>query len=134
MSMSKLDPSQITRMTYDSSLEAVKVSIQSVDMSIELSAADGDNVTSIPNYNLIETTAATDAKGMKTVNLYVDAGAAASAKIQVSPVDSGNNWIDLPSSTTAQGAMSGPLSICARRVQVVVVTGTPVYHLVMQSV
>lgn len=125
----------VLREVYDTTTGALKtVPSSATSFAVELSAADGDNVTAKADVALVETTTATSAVGMKTLNVYVDTGAAASVKVQVSPVDSGSNWIDLPSSTTAQGAMSGPLSICARRIQVVVVSGTPVYHVVMQSV
>lgn len=132
MSRSKLDATQIAQSTYDGTLEAVKVAIQSVDMSMELSAADGDNVTAKPDVALVSNTTAISCVGMKTINLYVSG--TGTAKVQVSGTDAGATFIDLPSSTTVSGAMSGPLSICARRIQIVFTVGTPTVNLVMQSV
>lgn len=110
----------------------------STEFSVELSAADGDNVTSKPDVSLVENTTAVSAVGMKSANLYVEAGVAATIKLQVSPVDSGDIWMDVTGGSVANDPTdlkaTGVLSICARRVRLVVVAGSPVYHLVMQSV
>lgn len=123
----------VLREAYDETTGALKtIPSSATSFAIELDAADGDNVTAKPDTNVISTTDATSCIGMKTVNLYVSG--TGTAKIQVSGTDSGATFIDLPSSTTIAGAMSGPLSICARRIQIVFTAGTPDVNLVMQSV
>lgn len=123
----------VLRGVYDEATGALKtVPSSATSFAIELDAADGDNVTAKADVGLITTTTATSCIGMKTVNLYVSG--TGTAKIQVSGTDSGATFIDLPSSTIAAGAMSGPLSICARRIQIVFTVGTPTVNLVMQSV
>lgn len=123
----------VLREAFDDVSGALKtVPSSATSFQIELSAADGDNVTTKPDALVISDTTATSAIGMKTVNLYVSG--TGTAKIQVSGTDAGATFIDLPSSTTASGAMSGPLTICARRIQIVFTVGTPTVSLVMQSV
>lgn len=121
------------RQAFDETTGALKtIPASNTSFAIELDAADGDNVTAKPDVSLVVDTTAISAIGMKTVNLYVSGVGA--AKVQVSGTDAGATFIDLPSSTTSAGAMSGPLSICARRVQIVYTSGTPTVNLVMQSV
>jgi len=45
MPMSKLDYAQVIRSAYDESAEALKTTIQNTEIAIELSATDGDSVT-----------------------------------------------------------------------------------------
>ena len=123
----------VLREAYDINNGALKtVPSSATSFAIELDAADGDNVTAKPDVGLVSNTTAVSCIGMKTVNLYVSGTGA--AKVQVSGTDSGATFIDLPSSTVTAGAMSGPLSICARRIQIVFTSGTPTVNLVMQSV
>ena len=132
---SSLTGELIMREVYSEADGALKtVPSSATSFAIELDSADGDNVTAKPDVAIISTTTITSCVGMKSVCVVVEAGSAASVKLQVSPMDSGSVFMDVPSSTTAQGAMSSVLSICARRIQVVVVSGSPVYHVVMQSV
>lgn len=127
------------REAFDLATGALKT-IPSADtsFSIELDAADGDSVTSKPDVTLVNDATETNARGMKSANLYIEAGVAATAKIQVSPTDSGNVWMDLPSGSVANDLTdlkaTGSLSICARRIRIATVVGTPTFHLVMQSV
>ena len=120
----------------DGALKTVPAAATS--FSIELDAADGDNVTSKPDVALISSTTASSALGMKSACLYIEAGAAATVKLQVSPNDSGTVFMDVPSGSIASDPTdlkaTTVLSVCARQVRVVVVSGSPVYHLVMQSV
>lgn len=44
MAMTSLDYPQVLRTVYDEATQTLKVSIESIDMSIELSHADGDSV------------------------------------------------------------------------------------------
>lgn len=123
----------VLREAFDEASGALKtVPSSATSFEIELSAADGDNVTAKADVGIVSDTNPVSAVGMKTVNLYVSG--VGSAKIQVSGTDSGSNFIDVPSSTTNAGSMSGPLSICARRIQIVFTAGTPTVSLVMQSV
>ncbi len=52
MSRSKLDPSHIIQHIYDTATESAKVSIQNLDLAIELSADDGDTI--VPQKKMIE--------------------------------------------------------------------------------
>lgn len=123
----------VLRESFDATAGALKtVPSSATSFAIELDAADGDNVTAKPDSALVATTDVSVCVGMKTVNLFVSGVGA--AKLQVSGEDSGGTFIDVPSSTTSAGAMSGPLSICARRIQIVFTSGTPTVSLVMQSV
>lgn len=123
----------VLRGAFDETTGALKtVPSSATSFAIELDAADGDNVTAKADVSLVSNTTEISCIGMKTVNLYVSG--TGTAKVQVSGTDSGATFIDLPSSTIAAGAMSGPLSICARRIQIVFTVGTPTVSLVMQSV
>lgn len=106
--------------------------------SIELDAADGDNVLTKADNSATATTTAVSAVGMKTVNLFVNPGAATTVKIQVSGEDTGSNFMDLPSGSVANDPTlvksTGPIEICARRAKVVVVSGALTYSLVLQGV
>lgn len=133
MSSHNLTSELVLRESYDEVNGALKtIPSSNTSFAIELDAADGDNVTAKPDVSTTSTTTAISAVGMKTVNLYVSG--TGTAKLQVSGTDSGGTFIDVPSSTTAAGAMSGPLTICARRIQIVYTVGTPTVDLVMQSV
>lgn len=139
MSTHNLTSELVLREAYDPTAGALKtIPSSATSFAIELDSADGDNVTAKPDVSLISDVTASSCVGMKSAAIYTEAGAAAGVKLQVSPVDSGNIWMDVPSSTIATSltlvVSSGVLSICARRIQVVVTSGTPVYHLVMQSV
>lgn len=134
-----LNSDLVLRAAWDPVNEGLKIiPATNTEFAIELSSLDGDSVLSVPNFSTVSTTTATDSKGMKSAVLYVEPGAAASVKLQVSPVDSASVWMDVPTSTVASDltnvTASAVLSICARRVRVVVVSGSPVYHLVMQGV
>ena len=123
----------VLREAYDATSGALKtVPSSATSFTIELDAADGDNVTAKPDVARITTTTATSCVGMKTVNLFVSG--VGQAKLQVSGEDTAGSFVDVPSSTISAGAMSGPLTICARRIQIVFTSGTPTVNLVMQSV
>lgn len=133
MSTHNLTGELVLREAFDAAAGALKtIPSSATSFAIELDAADGDSVTAKADVALVSDTTAVSAIGMKTVNLYVFG--VGTAKIQVSGTDSGATFIDLPSSTTVAGVMSGPLSICARRIQIVFTIGTPTVSLVMQSV
>lgn len=137
--MTKLDFQQVIKNSFDESTDSLKVLLTPTTFGIELDAADGDNVTAKPDLILVSNTTETVCTGIKSVVLYVESQAGThTAKIQISPVDSGNVWMDLASSTVSADpsnlVSSSVLSIVARRIRVAVTVGTPIYHLVGHSV
>lgn len=129
----------VLRKIWSETDQAIKtVPATATSYAIELSQADGDSVQTYPNSTLVSDATETVAVGIKSVSLYLEPGAAASAKIQVSPTDSGDVWVDVPTSTTNSNltlvVASAIFTVCARRMRVVTVSGTPVYHLVGQAV
>ena len=127
------------REAFDVTTGALKtVPSGSTSFQIELSHTDGDTIETHPSSFVAIDAAAVNCFGIKSINLYMMPGAAASAKVQVSPADSGDIWIDVPTSTVANDptnvTMSGVLSICARRLRVVTVSGTPSFYCVLQGV
>lgn len=129
----------LLREAFDVTTGALKtIPSSSTSFSIELDAADGDNITAKSDVALVTTTAVTSCVGMKSVALYVEPGAAATVKLQVSSLDSGSVFMDVPSGSIANDPTdlkaTSVLSICARRIKVVVVSGSPTFQLVMQNV
>lgn len=140
MATNSLTGELVLRRVYDPATESLKTTGPAeTQTEISISSADGDSITTVPNAALVSTTTEISAVGMKTAELYVEAEAVAdSAKIQISPVDSGNVWMDVATSTVAADPAdlksSGPKAICARRIRIAIVSGTPVCHLVVQAV
>lgn len=54
MPRSKLDPNQIIQTTFDEQLEAQRVSVLPMEMSIELDAQDGDSVLVLKDMQVIQ--------------------------------------------------------------------------------
>lgn len=140
MSTNKLTGELVLRRVYDETTGTLMTTSAPTEMEIELDAADGDNVRNIPDNNVVSTLATeVPCISMKTIELYVEPNATAdSAKIEISPVDSGDVWMEVASSTVAADPSvvksSGPKSVCARRIRITAVSGSPVVHLVMQAV
>lgn len=140
MATNNLTGELVLRRVYDPATESLKTSpAAETETQIALSADEGDSIITVPSSSVISDTTETACIGIKTVELYVESEATAdSAKIQISPVDAGNVWMDVATSTVAADPValksSGPKSICARRIRIVIVSGTPVYHLVTQAV
>ena len=129
----------VLRKSWSEADQAIKtVPASATSYAIELNQADGDSVQNYPYGITASDASELPAVGIKTVNLFLEPGAAASAKIQVSPVDSGDVWLDVGTGSVSSDPVlvkaTGPLTICARRVRVTIVSGTPVYHLVGQAV
>lgn len=130
----------VLRRSYDESEEALRVSMTSTQLAVALSHADGDSIETHPNSLTNSGTSEVIITGMKSVCLYLmpDGAGVAQAKVQVSPTDSGDIWVDVPTSTvTAHATLLSVGSVhatCARRARVVHVTGTPTTHLVAQAV
>lgn len=104
----ELDPVHIEQTEHDSDAEAKRVMVVSTDMSIELSAEDGDSVMAKNESQIVSGTEEAYCRGMKTVCLY-----GSCEKVQVSPSDSEDRWHDL-----SAGEME-PKEICARRIRMV---------------
>lgn len=140
MSTKLLTSELVLRRVFDPTTESLKTTMGTTETEIELSADDGDSIIAVPVNNLSSTAGEEiSCVGMKTAELYVEAEATAdSAKIEVSPVDTGNVWMEVASSTVAADPTllksSGPKAICARRIRITVVSGAPVAHLVVQGV
>lgn len=140
MSTTKLTGELILRQVYDPASESLKMSqAVATEMAIELNAADGDNVLTKPdNALIVAVDTPTSCVGMRSAQLYIEAGAAAGAKMQVSPVDSGDVWMDVTSGSIVNDTVdlkaTTVATICARRIRATAVTGTPVIKLVIQAV
>lgn len=130
----------ILRQVFDPSTGSLLTAPASATaMAIEIDAADGDNILTKPNNTLqsvVDT--AVSCVGMKSAQLYIEPGAAATAKIQISPTDSGDVWMDLVGASIANDptnlVATSLQTICARRIRATAVVGTPVIHLVLQAV
>lgn len=126
----------VLRNVWDEDTKSLKVIINSNDFAIELDHEDGDSVNTHPASQVVSDLSEQSCVGMKTGKLYAEAGSGA-AKVQVSPVDSGDVWMDLSSAKVTAGASvaaSSHFTLCARRVRIVLTSGTPVCHLVMQGI
>ena len=140
MATEKLTGELILRRVFDPTTQALLTTPAATsEMAIEIDAADGDNILIKPDNALIEDLNEYSCIGMKGVELYVEPNVSPlSAKIEVSPVDVGDVWMEVASSTVAADASvvksSGTKTICARRIRVTNVSGTPVVYLVMQAV
>lgn len=135
----KLDFQQVIKNSFDESTDSLKVLLTPTSFAIELDAADGDSVTTKPDSILVSNTTETVCIGIKSVSLYIEPQAGThTAKIQISPVDSGSVWMDLASSTLSADptnlVSTSILSIVARRIRISVTAGSPVYHIVGHSV
>lgn len=129
----------VLRKSWSEPDQAIKtVPAAATSFAIELSHTDGDSIQIHPNSIQVSDNTEQSAVGIKSVVLYLEPGAAAEAKLQISPVDSGDVWMDVGSSSTPNHLVnlvaSSVLTICARRIRVVTVSGTPVTHLVGQAV
>lgn len=137
MSRSKLDPSQITQYVYDSTSEAFKVKLQDTDISMELSASDGDSITahpakltasalgvSSPTDDASDIIPALDCSSLREVHVSING--TGTVNVMVSPNDSGSYFYSV-------GGAGAILPVCARRVKVVSVNANGDVHLVGRS-
>jgi hypothetical protein len=133
----KLDQAQIVRKTYDSVNESVKVSLQNTEIAIELSAVDGDSVTSVPSKLVASVTGvvsptddgatiipAIDCSSLSSVR--VDINGTGAVSIMVSPSDTGSYFYSV-------GGAGSIISICARRIKVVSTNANGDVYLVGKS-
>jgi hypothetical protein len=137
MSLNKLDQAQIIKTVFDDVSEALKVKIQDTELAIELSAADGDSVTSQPVKLVASVTGvvspaddatdiipALDASNLSVVR--VDVNGTGTANIYASPADSGSYFYLVGASGTTH-------TICARRIKVTSVNANGDVYLVGRS-
>lgn len=125
----------VLRKVWDENTQSLKVTIGSSEFAVALSAEENDSIITYPNATSVSGETELSAVGMKSACLYVEPGSG-NAKLQVSPVDSGDLWMDLADSqVTAGGTLVSTevLTLCARRIKVVL-TGSPVVHLIVQAV
>ena len=137
MSRSKLDANQIIQYVYDSVNEALKVKLQDTEIAMELSATDGDSVTSHPvklTASALGVTSpaddgtdiipALDCSNLSQVR--VDINGTGAVQVMASPNDSGSYFYVV-------GAGGSVLTICARRIKVVSTNAAGDVHLVGRS-
>lgn len=132
----------VLREAWSKADEAVKIiPAANTQFSIELDAADGDNVQNIPKDIKSKTSittasgtvvAAFDVKSIKTINLYSNTTTNITTPnvltLQVSPSDTDNVWISTtltltPSNTSGTVVMGTAISIVARRARVITAAG-----------
>lgn len=125
----------VLRKSFSEADQAIKtVPAAATSFAIELSHADGDSVTSVPYGIYITDSSELSAVGIKQALLYADD--TGDAKIQVSPVDSGDVWFDVVDgdiSAAGSPVMGTLVDICARRIRVSITSGTPTVYLVGQA-
>ena len=137
MSRSKLDANQIAQYVYDSVTEAYKVKIQDTELSMELSAADGDNITAHPAKltasalgvespadDTTEIIPPLDCSSLREIRVDIDGTGA--VDIQVSPSDTGTFFYSV-------GGAATNISIFARRVKVISTNADGDVHLIGRS-
>lgn len=152
--ISKLGPSYINKRTFDSANDAVRVSFPSntnFDFSLDTTDAVQSvnaQATPVSGSQTVGQVASTIVIAEqtcvfnRTVSLYslsdVGTTVAGSVKVQVSPADSGTQWVDLglslASSTTGAGTLTVSTAMLARRIRVVSVvapTGAAVAYTIL---
>jgi hypothetical protein len=109
----------VLRESFSSADTAIRtIPSSNTSFSIELDAADGDNVMTIPKgISVVQADGAVACVGMKTICLY------GTGTVEVSPTDAAVDFVTLTIANLT------PITICARRVKI---TGTGT--LVLQAV
>jgi len=154
--ISQLDHFVALKRAVEASNDALRVKmIDGVEMSMELSAADGDSVMSLPELathsaNVSagqsgDVLAAVDASGAREVQLYVESksniGGAITCKIMVSPLESGDVWLlvdsAIPGNNSGDVTATAVNKVVAKRIKVVmdsgIGSGTIAVHLAVRS-
>lgn len=96
---SKLDPNQITKIEHDDASGAKRVTMVNTEMSIELDADDGDSVQIQPRSysNMVTLGQELDISAYKSLKMYaksLSGGPHDDLKLHISPVASGDVWVD----------------------------------------
>lgn len=100
----------VLRRSWSEKDNALKIiPAENTHFSIELDAADGDNIRTIPDNAIIQDTEEKSCVGMSTACLY------GKGRVFVSPSDQGDDWFEL--SDTIIVSMV-PFKICARRIKI----------------
>lgn len=129
----KLSPHQVVQNIYDEPSNTVRISIQNMELAMELSADDGDSVTAVPKainsyatFSTAQTTGAVaiapiDVSFCTSLNLTVkNQGTAVSVAIEVSPSDTAGVWIQLSTLNATNGITNTTPSLFpCRRARVV---------------
>lgn len=131
---SKLDPTQISQLTFDEASEAMKVKLQDLEMNIELDHEDGDSVTAHPHKVQVTVTGfdsdndtMIDSFDCSSLNkIRVDVEGTGAFKVLASPCDEGDFFYEVTNHTE----VGQIVEICARRLKVVSVTFNGDLHLV----
>lgn len=124
----------VLRNVWDEETRSLKITMADSEFAVALRKEDGDSVMSHPASLVLSDLSTIRCDGMKTAALYVEPGTGA-AKVQVSPIDSGDVWMDTDITVTAGVSVAVKIgTICARRIRIVITAGSPVCHLVVQAV
>jgi hypothetical protein len=133
---SKLDPTHIAQLTFDPISESTKVKLQDTEIDMELSADDGDSVTSHPvkliasvlgcdlDDNMLDIIPALDCSSLGKVRVDIDGSG--NVNVLVSPTDAGDYFYSV-------GGSGAILDICARRIKVKSLNVVGDVHLVGKS-
>lgn len=134
MDRTKRDTNQIHQFEHDEASNAKRVKMVGTEMSIELDHADGDSVTAHPaklsasvlgvelSDNDTVIIPPLDCSSIRCIEVHVVG--TGDVKVQKSPVDSGDVWIDVPDQLD---------NLCARRIRVISVNIEGDVHLVGRS-
>lgn len=118
---SLLDPGQVILRCYDEANDAVRVEIPAVSMAIALDAATGDNVATVQSNSTQVVHLTQGSTGTATIvlapisltmfskaNIFLQSTTAIAAppnvKLQISPDDSANAWVDSGLTVTASAS------------------------------
>lgn len=126
---SKLSPHQIAQQAFDEPSSSLKVSLQNTEVAIELDAADGDSVITIPTSfqeevvvntaQSIDTIAipAQDVTGCRVISLFAsNTGSSCTLAVDISPSATDDFWVEAGElvATTGSTQASPALAACKR--------------------
>jgi len=103
---SNLTGELIMRRVYNENTESLDVTLASTDFAVALNHEENDSVFAVKRSVIINASTTVDARGYATICLY------AAGTLEVSPSDSGEDFITIPAS------VGQVVNICARRVRV----------------
>jgi len=121
----------VLRKAWDDTNGALKTSLNS-EFAVELSHADGDSSYAVSKQTVITGASTTSATEIKSLVIYTEPGTG-SAKVEVSPLATGNVWVDLVS-ITADGTLVVKSAVTELRAARIRITTTgPVVHTVLNG-
>lgn len=127
ISRTKRDPGQIEQYEHDELANSKRVKLVDTEMSMELSADDGDSVQIQGRLDELSPVDSSpiDISMAKEIKVYVkslSAGQKPSLSVKISPKDSGNDFIEIatitPSELSSGMVMSASLTVLAKRVKI----------------